>query len=111
MIETSKGLNHMNEQGMVHNDFKPANSIVVNGEAKVGDLGAATKAGKPVKVCTKAYAAPEVKFLSPTSSAQDVWSNGVSNLQIRSGKQGIVREIRRAIKLNDVGIMESCKPK
>lgn len=104
MIQFAWGLHHAHSQGFVHQDVKPANVMLsLDGVAKVTDFGL-TK-GQSIKVgsataegvedtdslvavggLTPAYCSPEQVNELPLNYKADIWSWGVSVLEIFVGR-------------------------
>lgn len=61
LIEAGRGLEIIHRAGLVHGDIKPENIMVLNGKAKLGDLGLAGPPGLSTRIRgTVGYLAPEV---------------------------------------------------
>lgn len=104
-IQFAWGLHFAHEQGLIHQDVKPANVMMsAEGIAKVTDFGLANAraaAGeKPVQgesgqtmvvsgagYCTKEYASPEQFAGEPLTRRTDVWSWAVSMLELFFGQR------------------------
>ncbi|MBI3273034.1 MAG: serine/threonine protein kinase [Planctomycetes bacterium] len=101
-IQMAWGLSHAHDQGLIHQDVKPANVMMSNeGEAKVtdfslararwaaGDRAGPRPDGDPlvsVGGMTPAYCSPEQASRQPLSPATDLWSWAVSVLQLFTGR-------------------------
>ncbi|MBN2147206.1 MAG: protein kinase [Anaerolineales bacterium] len=95
-IQIAWGLNYAHEQGVVHQDVKPANVMIASdGTAKVTDFGMAkaqaaagvvVQTGQSILVSsgglTPAYCSPEQADHQPLSRETDIWSWGVSVLEM-----------------------------
>jgi serine/threonine protein kinase len=97
-IQFARGLHYAHEQGLVHQDVKPANVMMTSdGIAKVTDFGLANAralvgdVGMPggtrsilvsVGGMTPAYCSPEQAAGSPLSRKTDMWSWGLSVLEM-----------------------------
>jgi WD40 repeat protein/serine/threonine protein kinase len=100
-IQFAWGLQHAHEQGLVHRDVKPGNVLLtVDGTAKVTDFGMAkargtateTMGGKDARSflvsaggLTLAFCSPEQIRGQRVSRKTDIWSWGVSVLEMFSG--------------------------
>ncbi|EFH84461.1 Hsp70 family protein [Ktedonobacter racemifer] len=102
-IQFAWGLHSAHEQGLVHQDIKPANVMMTEqGIVKITDFGLAKartlagEGGKKVEQAeqsilvsfggmTPAYCSPEQAYGRPLSRKTDIWSWGVSILQMFVG--------------------------
>jgi len=99
-VQFAWGLHYAHEQGLVHQDVKPANVMMTpEGVAKVTDFGLAR--GRPPSSAadgngtavvrgagmTPAYASPEQAEGRPLTRRTDIWSWGVSVLEMFAGER------------------------
>ena len=96
-IQFAWGLQALHVNGVVHLDVKPDNVLITSdGIAQVSDFGLArafasgddgNPAGliEPTGGMTRSYASPEQLSGRPLSAASDVWSYGVSVLEMYTG--------------------------
>ncbi|MBX7258066.1 MAG: protein kinase, partial [Candidatus Hydrogenedentes bacterium] len=89
-IQTAWGLQHAHDQGLVHQDVKPANILISQeGVAKVTDFGLARaieaaangEGGVDFVGMTRAYCSPEQSNREKMTHATDVWSWGICVLE------------------------------
>jgi WD40 repeat protein/serine/threonine protein kinase len=101
-IQMAWGLHYAHEQGVIHQDVKPANVLMVpDGRAKITDFGLAkarAASGDPVVVgagrsilvssggMTPAYCSPEQANKQELSRKTDIWSWAVSVLEMFVGE-------------------------
>jgi len=101
-IQMAWGLHYAHEQGLVHQDVKPANVLMMaDGTAKICDFGLAKArvrsgestvkgAKRTILVSsggmTPAYCSPEQASFAPLTRATDIWSWAVSVLEMFTGE-------------------------
>ena len=100
-IQMAWGLHYAHEQGLIHQDVKPANVLMTpDGTAKVSDFGLAkarAATGETIAAgvggsilvstggMTPAYCSPEQANKQPLSRRTDIWSWGLSVLEMFAG--------------------------
>jgi WD40 repeat protein/serine/threonine protein kinase len=92
-IQFAWGLNYAHEVGLVHQDVKPGNVMMTpDAVAKVTDFGLATsrlttnEKSTFTPALTPAYASPEQHLNGPVSARTDIWSWGLSLLEMFAGQ-------------------------
>ncbi|KAK2990825.1 hypothetical protein RJ640_004188 [Escallonia rubra] len=85
------GLRHIHEGGYVHCDIKPGNVLLVDGTAKIADLGLAKKIAEKNRNRsglrgTTMYMAPEAVAEGDYGAKGDIWALGCTVLQLLTGK-------------------------
>ncbi|KAK2979924.1 hypothetical protein RJ640_002185 [Escallonia rubra] len=85
------GLHHIHEGGYVHCDIKPGNVLLVDGAAKIADLGLAKKIGERNQKRsglrgTTMYMAPGAVAEGDYGAKGDIWALGCTVLQLLTGK-------------------------
>ncbi|MFT5469756.1 MAG: serine/threonine protein kinase [Verrucomicrobiales bacterium] len=79
--DVAEGLGQLHKVGLIHRDVKPSNVILVNGKAKLADLGLVTSSGRRTFVGTEGYVAPE----GPGAPQSDVYSLGMVLYELVTG--------------------------
>lgn len=73
LLMITGGLGALHRQGLIHRDIKPSNIIIVNGDAKLADIGLVAEASERRSfVGTEGFIAPE----GPGSVQADIYSMG-----------------------------------
>lgn len=91
MRRTLQALDYLASNNKVHRDIKPANiMLTANGKIKLGDLGI-TKDLKPDgtlrdRIGSVLYLAPEIARDHPYNAKVDVWSLGITAVELMLGK-------------------------
>jgi serine/threonine protein kinase len=87
-----RGLSYLHSQNVVHGDVKPHNVVITtDGVCKLTDFGAAQAMQESIADIfqlrgTSGYMSPEVARGKRLSAASDVWSFGITVLELLSGK-------------------------
>ena len=88
IIETCEGLNYLHINGLIHRDIKPNNIIISeDGTYKICDFEMIKELKDPDKstrVGTNGYMAPEVRDQKDYDESADIYSLGISILQMIS---------------------------
>lgn len=92
IIQMLQALTYLHRRGVLHNDLKPANVLVVAGQVKLLDFGLSAAAGQSSGGAgTWAYMAPEVMRSgagrNPSSRASDLFAVGVMAYEMVVGQR------------------------
>jgi len=101
-IQSARGLHYAHEQGLVHQDVKPANIMLTpEGQTKISDFGTArARARSPAGTVTispgtilvsqggmtPAYCSPEQSLGKKLTRRTDIWSWGLTVLEMFTGE-------------------------
>lgn len=93
-LQVADGLLAAHQAGIIHRDLKPSNCIVdSNGRVKVSDFGLAAAASSQsssnfqLSAMSPCYASPEQFNGKPTDIRGDVWSFGVTLMELLTGRR------------------------
>ena len=83
------GLNMLHKAKLIHNDIKPSNILITSvGKTKICDLGSLDKSGN-TRFSTIYYSSPDALLQKKTSEKDDMWSVGVTMIELYKRFKGI----------------------
>lgn len=92
--QVAKALDYAHSRGVVHQDLKPANVMVSDGQAKVMDFGIARRVAETLSTMSKVeisgtpvYMAPEQEFGQNVGPAADIFALGVCAYELLTGRR------------------------
>lgn len=102
LIGVALGLNYLHSRNppVVHRDIKSPNILVMDGLAKIADVGLARTMISididmtPQSELTYDWAAPEVRNEERATAKVDIWSFGILVWEVVSGKQPICKNLK-----------------
>lgn len=90
----TEALSHIHQNGQIHRDIKPGNAIIgEDGSLKIGDFGVAAtlveqgqrKRARYTQIGTPCYMAPEVLKGAGHTEKADIWSLGITAIELGTG--------------------------
>lgn len=123
--EVLEGLEVAHQEGIIHQDLKPANILLENrsGRALIADFGIAKamqieNAAKGLTVGTPIYLSPEQALAEDTDRRTDIYSMGITLLEMMAGTLPVRKEpakatLQRKIRAPDSFLLRSpsdCSP-
>ena len=90
----TEALEHIHQNGQIHRDIKPGNAIIgEDGSVKIGDFGVAAtlveggqrKRARYTQIGTPCYMAPEVLKGAGHTEKADIWSLGITAIELGTG--------------------------
>lgn len=106
LAQTTAGLQHAHDRGVIHRDVKPSNVLIDRaGRAVVSDFGIARRDGAPrttetgLVFGTWAYMSPEQRSAEAVTAATDQYALGVMAFEVLTGRlpfEGTPTEMLRA---------------
>lgn len=85
------GLQYLHSQSIIHRDIKAANILLNNNVAKLSDFGISVDLSKGTKddadfQCSPYWAAPEVINMESITEKADIWSLGITAIEMCTGQ-------------------------
>jgi len=88
VLQMLQALTYLHRRDVLHNDLKPANILVTNGQVKLLDFGLSATVDKRSSTAgTWAYMAPEIMRGGSGSAASDLFAAGVITYELLAGKR------------------------
>src|SRR5258706_5469649 len=86
LMQILQALAYLHQHGVIHNDLKPNNILVVNGRVQLLDFGVSSIVGEPRDFLagTPRYIAPEMLRLSSPTRESDLYAVGVIAYEVFS---------------------------
>jgi len=96
LLQACAGLAYAHEQGIVHQDIKPANIFVqLDDRIKILDFGLACSPGDVDNLCwpgTVFYASPEYVEGDPVDARSDIYSLGITTYEMVTGQKPFIED-------------------
>jgi len=92
MLRTIQGLDFLHKRGIMHRDIKSDNILVSEkGDVKLADFGYSVllsneQKNRQSRVGTICWMAPELIMAKPYFSAIDIWSTGITAIEMADGQ-------------------------
>ncbi|EAX99649.1 STE family protein kinase [Trichomonas vaginalis G3] len=91
LYEVLLGLKYLHEQSIIHRDIKAANILLTKGHCKLSDFGISVKLTDnknpdALSQCSPFWAAPEVISMEPITEKCDIWSLGITAIELFAGQ-------------------------
>lgn len=91
LYEVLLGLKYLHEQSIIHRDIKAANILLTKGHCKLSDFGISVKLtdnnqNQDPTACSPFWAAPEVLSMEPSTEKCDIWSLGITAIELFTGQ-------------------------
>ena len=85
------GLKYLHSQTIIHRDIKAANILLSNNIAKLSDFGISVNTSDPsqqnnISMLSAYWSAPEVINVEPITEKSDIWSLGITAIEMFTGE-------------------------